>query len=144
MELNLKQVEIEAALRQYVSNQGFALSGRAVTITFTSGRTPSGLSALIDIGDVTELPKQAPAGQIARSSELRASDVQLGNTGSGQAFNVAGDTANIAGAQVVDPQPGNVAPEAGEAGELPDTLAPEADAAPAGDAPVSLFAKPAH
>lgn len=141
MEFNLKQVEIEAALRQYVTNQGFALAGRTVAITFTSGRTPSGLSALIDIGDVTELPKQAPAGQIVRSAELRSSDVQLGNTGSGQAFNVAGDTANIAGAQVVDPQPGNVAPEAGEAGESSDTPAPEVAS---GDAPTSLFARPAH
>jgi len=144
MELNLKQTEIEAALRQYVSGQGFNLTGRAVNITFTSGRTPSGLSALIDIGDVTEVPKSAPAGQIARSAELRSSDVQLGNTGSGQAFNVAGDTANIAGAQVVDPQLGKDAPEAGEVGESPATPEPEADAAPAGDAPVSLFAKPAH
>ena len=139
MELNLKQTEIEAALRQYVASQGFNLTGRAVTINFTSGRAPNGLTALVDIGDVVDLPKSAPAGQTARSAELRASDVQLGSTGTAQAFNVAGDTANIAGANVVEPEAGAVAPEAGEAGESPATPVPEASDAE----PKSLFAKPA-
>lgn len=133
MELNLKQTEIEAALRQYVTNQGFALAGRAVTITFTSGRTPAGLSALIDIGDVTELPKSAPAGQTARSAELRASDVQLGAAGTAQTATPVHipvgdlDEAVEPGEPLLDP-------------EVPDDTA----AAVAGDTPVSLFAKPAH
>lgn len=137
MELNLKQVEIEAALRQYVSSQGFALSGRAVTITFTSGRTPSGLSALIDIGDVTEVPKQQPTGAITRTLELRPSD--LGNG----VMNVAMQSDGVASGAAADvaPQSGAVAPEAGEVGESPATPEPEAgtDAAP-----TSLFARPAH
>lgn len=61
MEIHVKQTEIEAALRQYLTNQGTNLAGRTVSIVFTSGRNPSGLTAAIDIGDVTE---QAP---VARS-----------------------------------------------------------------------------
>lgn len=62
MEIHVKQNEIEAALRQYLTNQGTNLTGRSVFIVFTSGRNPAGLTAAIDIGDVTE---QAP---VARSS----------------------------------------------------------------------------
>lgn len=126
MELNLKQTEIEAALRQYVSNQGFDLAGRAVTINFTSGRTPAGLSALIDIGDVTEVPQKTSVG-LCRSAELRASDVQPG---------LSTNTASVAGGVQ-----GKDAPEAGAAGESLVTPEPEAEAA-GGEAPVSLFAKP--
>ena len=83
MELNLKQNEIEAALRLYVANQGINLAGRTVAVTFTSGRTANGLSALIDIGDVTEVQAvntvQTPThlGDTGlRTLELRQSDVQ--------------------------------------------------------------------
>lgn len=133
MELNLKQTEIEAALRQYVSNQGFDLAGRAVTIAFTSGRTPAGLSALIDIGDVTEVPKSNPPSLNARSAELRTSDVQLGA---------------VATAQTATPVhiPGGDLDEAVEPDEpLMDPGVPDDTVAVvAGDAPVSLFAKPTH
>lgn len=126
MEINLKQSEIEVALRQYVASQGFNLTGRAVAITFTSGRTANGLTALVDIGDVTEVVAQDPPTLTARSAELRASDVQLQGAAVGQAFNA------------VEPEP--AAQEAGEVGESPATTAP--DPVDAGAAPVSLFAKP--
>lgn len=83
MELNLKQNEIEAALRLYVANQGINLAGRTVAVTFTSGRTANGLSALIDIGDVTEVQAvntvqtHTHLGDTGlRTLELRQSDVQ--------------------------------------------------------------------
>lgn len=137
MELNLKQVEIEAALRQYVSSQGFALTGRAVTITFTSGRTPSGLSALIDIGDVTEIPKQQVTGATMRTLEARGTDLSVGTSN----LQLQSDGVASGAAADVSPQPGNVAPEAGEVGESPATPEPEAAT---GEAPTSLFARPAH
>jgi hypothetical protein len=135
MEINLKQSEIEVALRQYVASQGFNLTGRAVAITFTSGRTANGLTALVDIGDVTEVPAST-VGQVGyRTLELRPSDLPSGSDGVAQASTkVIGEDPAVGGTEA-----GAVAPEAGEVGESPVTPAPEASDEPA----KSLFAKPA-
>ena len=45
MQIHLKQKEIEAALKLYISRQGIDLAGKAVTIDFTAGRKDSGISA---------------------------------------------------------------------------------------------------
>lgn len=140
MELNLKQTEIEAALRQYVSSQGFNLTGRAVTINFTSGRAPNGLTALVDIGDVIDVPASTVGQTGYRTLELRTGDVVLGHSGIAQVTT----SAKVVGEDPALPtvggaEAGAVAPEAGEAGESQATPAPEA----ASDAePKSLFAKP--
>lgn len=51
MQINLKQSEIEVALKNYVSQQGISLYARDVSITFTAGRKESGISAEITIED---------------------------------------------------------------------------------------------
>lgn len=51
MQIHLKQLEIEAALRQFISQQGINLTGKVVEIAFTSGRKDNGLSAEVTIED---------------------------------------------------------------------------------------------
>ena len=55
MIINLKQTEIEQALRAYVASQGISLHGKDLTISFTAGRRESGISAEISIDDA-EIP----------------------------------------------------------------------------------------
>ena len=55
MIINLKQTEIEQALRAYVVAQGISLVGKDLSIAFTAGRRESGISAEISIDDV-EIP----------------------------------------------------------------------------------------
>jgi hypothetical protein len=57
MQINLKQPEIMAALRAYISNQGISLANKEVTISFTAGRKESGLSAEITIEELPQLPE---------------------------------------------------------------------------------------
>lgn len=52
MQIQLKQSEIEAALKMFVTHQGINLNNREVTIGFTAGRSGTGISADMDIGDV--------------------------------------------------------------------------------------------
>ena len=49
MQVNLKQPEIEAALKLYITQQGISLQGKNVVIEFTSGRKNNGLSAEVSI-----------------------------------------------------------------------------------------------
>lgn len=51
MQVNLKQSEIEIALKNYVVQQGISLYGKEVSIAFTAGRKESGISAEINIDD---------------------------------------------------------------------------------------------
>jgi hypothetical protein len=52
MQIQLKQVEIVAALEQYIARKGIDLNGKSVAITFTAGRKNStGLSADMVIED---------------------------------------------------------------------------------------------
>jgi len=55
MQINLKQHEIVAALKQYISGQGINLAGKDVKITFTAGRKEAGTSADVVIEDA-EIP----------------------------------------------------------------------------------------
>lgn len=59
MQITLKQREIEAALRQYITNSGVSLTGKTVEIGFTAGRKEAGLVADISIEDTDQAP-QAP------------------------------------------------------------------------------------
>ena len=52
MLIQLKQNEIEAALRMFISSQGINLTGRKVDIFFTAGRGNNGLTADLDIQEV--------------------------------------------------------------------------------------------
>ena len=53
MKIQLKQVEIVSALKQYLVSQGFNLSGKTVEIGFTAGRKEGGMTADISIEDVS-------------------------------------------------------------------------------------------
>ena len=52
MQINLKQPEIEVALKNYIAEQGISLYGKAVGVTFTAGRKESGISVEITIEDL--------------------------------------------------------------------------------------------
>jgi hypothetical protein len=51
MQIQLKQTEIIAALKQYISGQGINLVGKEVTISFTAGRKEAGVTADLVIED---------------------------------------------------------------------------------------------
>lgn len=51
MQINLKQNEIETALKQYIAQQGISLQGKNIYIAFTAGRKESGISAELSIED---------------------------------------------------------------------------------------------
>lgn len=51
MQINLKQSEITAALKQYLSIKGIDLVNKTVDVSFTAGRKEGGLSAEITIDD---------------------------------------------------------------------------------------------
>jgi len=51
MQIQLKQTEIVAALKQFIAAQGIDLSGKKVDVTFTAGRKETGLSAEIFIDE---------------------------------------------------------------------------------------------
>ena len=81
MLIQLRQSEIEVALREYIVNQGISLIGRRVDISFTSGRKDNGISADLDINvaeDEQELTKVvSPSGVIqgfglAYSKEIKS------------------------------------------------------------------------
>jgi len=53
MQIQLRQNEIEAALKMFIAQQGINLTGKTVEIAFTSGRKDNGLSAELTIEDAT-------------------------------------------------------------------------------------------
>lgn len=53
MQIQLRQPEIEAALKLYITQQGINLAGKTVVIEFTSGRKNNGLTADVSIDDAT-------------------------------------------------------------------------------------------
>ena len=61
MQIQLKQNEIVAALKQYISTQGISLRGKNVDISFTAGRKESGITADISIEDIMVYPLGAEA-----------------------------------------------------------------------------------
>ena len=57
VQIQLKQAEIEQAIKQYISKQGISLTSKAVEITFTAKRNDAGLMADVtieDLGSVTD------------------------------------------------------------------------------------------
>ena len=56
MQIQLKQLEIEKALKAYITGLGIDLAGKTVTIAFTSGRKDNGLSADIEFEDAGNIP----------------------------------------------------------------------------------------
>lgn len=50
MKINLRQADIEQALKMYLTSQGIVLQDRTFEVTFRAGRKGSGLSADVNIG----------------------------------------------------------------------------------------------
>ena len=75
MLIQLRQSEIEVALREYIVNQGINLTGRRVDISFTSGRKDNGISADLDIVDTQQTIKVtqgfAPAEEVKEACPLK-------------------------------------------------------------------------
>ena len=84
MIINLKQTEIEQALRAYVISQGISLHGKDLTISFTAGRRESGISAEISIDDV-EIPGYSNDVCVAEAAPAtKAAVVQLATVATGE------------------------------------------------------------
>ena len=67
MQINLVQSEIQEALTEFVSNQGFDVSGKDVIVTMIAGRGKKGHSANIEI-----LPKgTAPVADKPKASKKK-------------------------------------------------------------------------
>lgn len=86
MIVNLKQHEIEAALRQYIAQQGININSKSVTISFTAGRKETGISAELDIEDmefsepenteaIPQTPVAVPTGLI--NQEIAVAEAEL-------------------------------------------------------------------
>ena len=69
MQIQLKQVEIVEALKQYIANKGINLTGKAVDIKFTAGRKDAGLSADIVIEDANTVIPGFTDGSADQASE---------------------------------------------------------------------------
>ena len=68
MQINLKQTEIIAALKQYIASQGISIQGKSVDMAFTAGRKEAGISVEISIEDVSlpdfGLPEEVPTAKL--------------------------------------------------------------------------------
>jgi len=56
MQIQLKQLEIVEALKQYIAKQGLNLSNKTVDVSFTAGRSGAGLTADISIEESDDMP----------------------------------------------------------------------------------------
>lgn len=75
MQVKLKQSEIVAALKMYISQQGISLNNKYVEVTFTAGRGDTGITADLDIEDKAEAAPVAKA-EAAPSAPAAAATVE--------------------------------------------------------------------
>lgn len=79
MQIQLKQTEIETALKDYIQKQGIQLQGRAVVIDFTNGRKENGITADLSISDIaSDFPLLAPDEEPQPTLSLVGSSDSLG------------------------------------------------------------------
>lgn len=73
MQINIKQAEIEAAIKGYIASQGIKVHGKQVTISFTAGRKESGLTAeiIIEGNDQEVKPITGSVLRAVEQSEVR-------------------------------------------------------------------------
>lgn len=135
MQISLKQSEIEAALKQYIVQQGINLAGKDVEIAFTAGRKETGLSADINIEDAaqTNVPvgtvsadAVTAAANLVESAKQKSAPVKRTTAAEAPVF-----TAGIATAPTTITNMG-VSPVTAQA----ETLEDKAEAAPAAEAEV--------
>lgn len=90
MQIHLKQLEIEAALRQFISQQGINLVGKTVEIAFTSGRKDNGLSAEVTIEDIVSTSDRRVTDRVATEEPKPVdSNIMLSAIGSTQESDTA-------------------------------------------------------
>ena len=65
MQIQLKQAEIETALKGYIAQQGITLTNKTITYSFTAGRKDSGISVELEI---EEQPIMVPVGLVKREA----------------------------------------------------------------------------
>lgn len=61
MQIIIKQIEIEVAVKNYIAGLGINLNGKDVEVSFTAGRGEVGLSASLDIVEAGSSAMPAPA-----------------------------------------------------------------------------------
>lgn len=61
MQIIIKQIEIEVAVKNYIAGLGINLNGKDVEVSFTAGRGEVGLSASLDIVEAGSSALPAPA-----------------------------------------------------------------------------------
>lgn len=74
MRIQLRQIEIEEALQQYIANQGINLTGKVVEIGFTASRSADGLTADVDITNAADNSKPAQAIPRAVQTETQVTE----------------------------------------------------------------------
>jgi len=109
MQVILKQRDIEQALKQYIAGQGINLKGKTVNIAFTAGRKETGISAELDIDDISgyipaaeDLTKDVPEVQEAAVVEEASASVTQEVE---SPFGDAGDAAEEVVAESTAPTP---------------------------------------
>ena len=73
MQINLVQSEIQEALTEFISNQGFDVSGKDVFVTMIAGRGKKGHSANIEILPKGETP-EADTGKAKKQKTAEAKE----------------------------------------------------------------------
>lgn len=74
MRIQLRQIEIEEALQQYIANQGINLAGKVVEIGFTASRSADGLTADVDITNAIDSAKPTQAIPRAVKTEAQVAE----------------------------------------------------------------------
>lgn len=98
MQIQLKQAEIESALKDFISKQGINLQGRTVQIEFTSGRKENGITADLSISDTTGNLPDFPDEQIQHAPQVSLvkdvasiKDISFGTNASKSLLNLTSD-----------------------------------------------------
>ena len=76
MQITLRQSDIEKSLKDYIAGQGIRTEGKEVTITFTSSRKGSGITAEVSIEDGVNVP-QAPRLVVAEEVKVASCDPEI-------------------------------------------------------------------
>jgi hypothetical protein len=74
MQIALKQKEIEAAIKGFISKQGISLNGKEIKMVFTSGRKDNGISVEIDIEDDGTVKAEEPEETMPAEAEKKNTD----------------------------------------------------------------------
>ena len=78
MNIHLKQAEIIIALKQYITQQGINVEGKAINIVFTSGRKNTGLTAAPTLTVVpAQLPEKKAEVEVPEAQEETLQDFEV-------------------------------------------------------------------